>query len=386
MDFQGYRRPKGPPGVRNYVGIISTTSCANDVAWWISQKVKGCAAFLHGQGCCQTKPDLDLATRTLISLGWNPNLSGVLVVSLGCESLLADVICDGIAQSGKPVAKVVIQQIGGAATAVKQGSRLARGMGRDAARMTMETFSGSELMVGVKCGASDTTSGLTANPAAGAACDLLIDNGGTCVFGETTEFIGAEHILARRAATEEVAGRIYGIVARMEKRALATGYDMRGGQPTSGNIAGGISTIEEKSLGAIVKAGTKTVQDVLEYGERPNGKGLFIVDTPGREPEFLTALAAAGAQVIVFTTGLGAPQGFPFVPVIKVTGNPSTYGRLSEHMDMFVGFEQEASFETERAGRAIFDQVMAVASGASTKAEIAKYGNFPNIFSIGPIL
>jgi altronate dehydratase large subunit len=386
MDFQGYRRPKGPPGARNYVGIISTTSCANDVAWWITQKVKGSAAFLHGQGCCQTKPDLDVATRTLISLGWNPNLSAVLVVSLGCESLLADSICEGIAQSGKPVAKVVIQQIGGAAAAVGQGSRLARRMARDAARMAREVFSGSELVLGVKCGASDTTSGLTANPAAGAACDLLIDGGGTCIFGETTEFIGAEHILARRAASEEVAGRIYEIVSRMEKRALATGYDMRGGQPTSGNIAGGISTIEEKSLGAIVKAGTKTIQGVLEYGERPNGKGLFIVDTPGREPEFLTALAAAGAQVIVFTTGLGAPQGFPFVPVIKVTGNPSTYNRLLEHMDLFVGFEQEASFETERAAQAIFDQVTAVASGTPTKAEIAKYGNFPNIFSVGPVL
>ena len=386
MTFSGYRRPKGPPGVRNHVAVISVVSCANDVAWWVSQKVKGCAAFLHGQGCCQTKPDLDLAARTLISLGWNPNVAAVLLVSLGCESLSADSIADGIARSGKPVEKLVIQQTGGATAAIEQGCRLTRRMVSKASKIVREPFPYSELMLGVKCGASDTTSGLTANPATGEACDLLIDNGGTCVFGETTEFIGAEHILARRAISKEVADRIYEIVARMEKRAMATGYDMRGGQPTSGNIAGGLTTIEEKSLGAIVKAGTKPIQGVLEYGERPEGNGLFIVDTPGREPEFLTALAAAGAQVIAFTTGLGAPQGFPFVPVIKITGNPGTYDRLREHMDMLAGFGKEGTFDVKQSAMAIFDEVLAVASGRMTKAEISKYGNFPNIFSIGPVL
>ena len=242
------------------------------------------------------------------------------------------------------------------------------------------------MMLGVKCGASDTTSGLTANPAVGATCDLLIDRGGTCVFGETTEFIGAEHILVRRAASPRVAARINEIVGRMERRAVAMGSDMRGGQPTSGNIAGGLTTIEEKSLGAIVKAGTRPIQDVLEYGDRPRGKGLFIVDTPGREPEFLTALAAAGAQVVAFTTGLGAPQGFPFVPVIKITGNPGTYQNLSEHIDAFVDLGNKPSFQSRQAGEALFDRVLEVASGAPTKAEIARYGNFPNIFSIGPVL
>ena len=241
-------------------------------------------------------------------------------------------------------------------------------------------------MLGVKCGASDTTSGLTANPAVGAACDVLIDQGGTCIFGETTEFIGAEHILARRAVSKHVADRIYEIVARIERRAMATGYDMRGGQPTSGNIAGGLTTIEEKSLGAIIKAGTKPIRGVLEYGQRPTGNGLFIVDTPGREPEFLTALAAAGAQIIAFTTGLGAPQGFPFVPVLKITGNADTFDRLREHMDMLVDPVHEEASDTTRSGQAIFGQVLAVASGQLTRAEITKYGSFPNIFSIGPVL
>jgi len=386
VSFLGYRRQNGSVGTRNYIGIISTVTCANDVTWWISQQVKGCTPFLHGQGCGQTKPDLDQVTRTLISLGWNPNLAGVLVVSLGCESVLVDEIADGIAKSGKPVKKVVIQKAGGAIAALSQGSRLAQTMVADASKMKREVFPDSELILGVKCGASDTTSGLTSNPAAGAACDLLIDNGGTCIFGETTEFMGAEHILTRRAATPQVANKIMDIVARMEKRAISMGFDMRGGQPTTGNIAGGLTTIEEKSLGAIVKGGTKPIQEVYEYGERPQGKGLFIVDTPGREPEFLTALAAAGAQVIIFSTGLGAPQGFPFVPVIKVTGNPITYERLPDHLDVFVGLMDKAGSGIAQAGQTLYQEVLAVASGKQTKAEIINYGNFPNIFTVGPVI
>lgn len=384
MSFQGYRRQDGSVGTRNYVGIISTVSCANDVVWWISQEVKGSVPFVHGQGCAQTQPDLDQVTRTLISLGWNPNLAGVLIVSLGCESVLADQIAADIADSGKPVEMVVIQKIGGAKAAVARGSSLAQAMVAKASKLRREEFADSELVLGVKCGASDTTSGLAANPAAGATCDLLIDNGGTCIFGETTEFIGAEHILVRRAATHQVAEKIMNIVARTEKRAIAMGFDMRGGQPTTGNIAGGLTTIEEKSLGAIVKGGSRPIQEVYEYGERPQGKGLFIVDTPGREPEFLTALAAAGAQVIVFTTGLGAPQGFPFIPVIKVTANPVTYERLSDHLDMLVNLTGHTDFA--ETGRALYQEIIEVASGKQTKAEILNYGNFPNIFTIGPII
>jgi len=323
-------------------------------------------------------------TRTLISLGWNPNLAGVLIVSLGCESVLADQIAAGIADSGKPVEMVVIQKIGGAKAAVARGSSLAQAMVAKASKLSREEFADSELVLGVKCGASDTTSGLATNPAAGATCDLLIDNGGTCIFGETTEFMGAEHILVRRAATHQVAEKIMSIVARMEKRAIAMGFDMRSGQPTTGNIAGGLTTIEEKSLGAIVKGGSRPIQEVYEYGERPQGKGLFIVDTPGREPEFLTALAAAGAQVVVFTTGLGAPQGFPFIPVIKVTANPATYERLPDHLDMLVSLTGHTDFA--ETGRTLYQEIIEVASGKQTKAEISNYGNFPNIFTIGPII
>ena len=161
---------------------------------------------------------------------------------------------------------------------------------------------------------------------------------------------------------------------------------MRGGQPTAGNIAGGLTTIEEKSLGAIVKGGTKPIQDVYEYGERIQGKGLFIVDTPGREPEFLTALAAAGAQIILFSTGLGVPQGFPFVPVIKITGNPVTFKRLPDHIDILVELTRGKGTGLQATGQRLYQEVLEVASGKQTKAEILGYGIFSGLYTIGPII
>jgi altronate dehydratase large subunit len=386
VTFLGFRRGNGSAGTRNEVGIISTVTCANDVSFWISERVHGTATFLHGQGCAGTQPDLQQTTRTLISLGWNPNLAAVLLVSLGCESVLVDEIAQGIAASGKPVDQVVIQKVGGATKAVSMGVEIAQRLAAEAGRLRRQECPDSELVLGIKCGASDTTQGLIANPVAGAACDRLVDSGGTCVFGETTEFMGAEHILVRRAVSPAVGQKILDIVARMEKRATAMGFDMRGGQPTTGNIAGGLTTIEEKSLGAISKGGSRPIRDVLEYGDRPTGTGLYIVDTPGREPEHLTALAAAQAQVVVFTTGLGAPQGFPFVPVIKVTGNPDTHKNLAEHIDLFVDPRGKSVAGIQCAGEALYQEILAVASGKATKAEALHYGGFPNIFTIGPVI
>jgi altronate dehydratase large subunit len=220
----------------------------------------------------------------------------------------------------------------------------------------------------------------------GAACDIIVEKGGTCVFGETTEFLGAEHLLAARAVNKQVADRILMIVDRLEKRVIASGGDMRGGNPSAGNIAGGLTTIEEKSLGAISKGGTKPIQGVYEYGERVQGRGLFIIDSPGREPDFLTGLAAAGVQVVLFSTGLGVPQGFPFLPVLKITGNPLTFRRLPDHVDMLVDLESKTGQGIREAGQRIFDEVLSIASGKQTKAEILGYGMFPGLWTQGPII
>jgi altronate dehydratase large subunit len=386
MSFLGFPRPDGQVGIRNHIGIISTVICANDVTLKIAQQVDGAVAFLHDQGCCQTPIDLNQVTKTLINLGKNPNLAGVLLVSLGCESVLLEEIRKETATSGKPVKTLSIQKIGGMLPAIAEGCRIAQGMVIAASAIRRETFDDSHLSVGVKCGASDTTSGLISNPAAGAAFDLICDHGGTCVFGETTEFLGAEHILMRRAANPGVAKKIEKIVTRMEKRAEMMGVDMRGGQPTTGNIKGGLTTIEEKSLGAIVKGGTRPIKDVYEYGDQITRKGLFVMDSPGREPEFLSGIAATGVQLIIFSTGIGAPQGFPFVPVLKISGNPQTQRCLADHIDKVIQLPEKGADSLAQAGQDLFDEIKAIASGKKTKAEVLGYGQFSNIFTVGPVI
>ena len=382
MSFLGYRRADGTVGVRNHVGIVSTVTCANDVAKWISDSVPGTVSFTHQQGCGNPGPDMAHVHRTLSGLGANPNLGAVLLVSLGCEGPV-DHIQQAIARTGKPVERVVIQEIGGASKAFQEGSRIAREMLTTISELQREEVDDSNLLIGIKCGASDTTQGIAANPAVGAMCDLVVQAGGTCVFGETPEMLGTEHILCRRAATEAVGQRIYDIVEDVEKRAAILGVDIRGANPSRGNIAGGLTTIEEKSLGAIVKGGTTTIQGVLIHGERPPGKGLFILDGPGQEPKAVTALAAAGAQIIVFATGLGAPQGFPFVPVVKVTANPRTAEHLSEHIDILVDIFGDASLET--LGAQLYQETLKVASGRQTKAEALNYGAYPDIWTTGSV-
>ena len=244
----------------------------------------------------------------------------------------------------------------------------------------------NELVLGLKCGSSDTTSGLAPNPALGIASDLIVESGGTSILGEVTEFIGAEHLLAQHAKDQQIARQILELVQSMEERAKSVGVDIRGGQPTGGNIKGGLTTIEEKSLGAIAKAGNSIIQAVYKYGETPKIKGLVVMDSPGREPELLTGLAAAGATVIAFTTGRGAPQGFPFVPVIKITGNKLTWEKLQDHMDLDVSSIMEGVKTLPEAGKQIYQEIIEVASGKLTKAEISGYNKAMDIYMVGPVI
>jgi len=386
MEFLGYKRANGRVGTRNYVGIISTVVCANEVADGIARQVKGTAAFMHQQGCCQTPVDIKRVTDALVGLGRNPNLAAVLYVSLGCESIVVDEVVQAVTEVGKRVETVVIQEIGGAARSIAQGVLLAQDMAQESSKLERIPCPVGDLVLGLKCGSSDTTSGLAPNPALGAASDLIVEAGGTSILGEVTEFIGAEHLLAQHAKDQRVGQQILDVVHRMEDRAKSVGTDIRGGQPTGGNIKGGLSTIEEKSLGAIAKAGNAPIQAVYEYGVVPQVRGLVVMDSPGREPEILTGLAAAGCNIIAFTTGRGAPQGFPFVPVVKITGNPVTWDRLRDHMDMNVGAIMEGEETLPKAGERIFNEIIEVASGKLTKAEISGYTKAMDIYTVGPVI
>ncbi len=386
MSFHGYVRPDGSVGVRNYVAVIPSVVCANEVAEDICHQTMGTQAILHHQGCCQTPPDLERITEALIGLGKNPNAGAVLIVSLGCEGVDTDRMEAEIRATGKPVERVNIQEIGGMSKAIQRGVDLAQKLYIKISGIQRTEVPLSSLSMGIKCGASDTTSGVASNPVIGYITDRLVDEGGTVVFGETTEFIGAEHILQRRARTPEVAKDIKRIVDEMEARAKAVGVDMRRGQPTPGNIEGGLSTIEEKSLGAIVKSGTRTIEGVLPYTGIPSHKGLWIKDTPGREIEVLTAMAIAGASVICFSTGRGAPQGFPLVPVVKICGNPITFERMENDMDINAGKIVTGESSLAEVGQEAFDKLLRVAYGESSKGEAIRYTRSLDIYCLGPVI
>lgn len=384
---EGYRREDGSVGVRDYLAVIPTVGCVNVAAMKIAEAVEGARPFLHHQGCTQLSPDLDRVSTVLAGLGNNPNVRAVLLVSLGCESVSAESIREAIAPH-KPVELVRLQELGGLTATVETGIERAEALLSKTEPERVE-LDARDLTIGIKCGASDTTSGLASNPAIGRAIDGFVDAGATVIFGETTEVMGAEHVLSKRAADEGVASEIVEKVQAMEGRADACGVDMRGSQPTSGNIAGGLTTIEDKSLGAIVKSGTRQIEGVLEYAERPEKAGLYFMDSPGRELEFLTGPAAAGAQIILFSTGVGAPQGFPLAPVIKVTGNSNTADHLAEHVDLDVSAVLEGGEDLDAAGRRVTDTVWAVAGGEPVAAERLGYddaGTNSAIYVTGPTI
>jgi altronate dehydratase large subunit len=382
--FLGYRRPGGRVGTRNYLALIPTVFCANEVVARIAKKFKRARPLLHHQGCAQLKPDVDRVTQTLIGLGTNPNVGAVLLVGLGCESVSLQEVYRGIRDRGQKVEKVVIQEAGGMKKAIQRGTELTARLDQGLTKMERKPVPAAQLVMGIKCGSSDASSGLVSNPAVGGASDLLLAQGGSVIFGETTEFLGAEHLLARRAVNGEVAARIFEIVTRMEDRVKAAGVDMRGSNPTPGNIQGGLTTIEEKSLGAICKSGSMPIDGVLEYGQTIPGKGLFILDSPGREAEIMTGLSAAGANVIVFSTGGGAPQGYPIVPVLKVAGNPAKVRVMKDHIDLDASGVLSGKTTLEEAGQKIYDALLAVGSGKKVKAETLRYDQTVEIYTTGP--
>lgn len=386
MEFLGYERENGQVGVRNYLAIIPTVGCVNELASKISEKVEDAKVLLHHQGCTHLPYGLEFVTRTLTGFGENPNVAAVLLVSLGCEGVQSEMLAKEIAKSKKPVERVTLYEEGGFTKTLKKGLTIAREMASYVSEFKRESFDLNRLRIGIKCGSSDATSGIVSNPAVGRAMDFVMGGGGTVIFGETAEIIGAEHILVKKVKNKEVAERLLSITKAVEEEVEGFGANFRGSNPTPGNIRGGITTIEEKSLGAIAKGGIGTIQDVLNYGEAPRGHGLYVMDTPGREMECLSGLVAAGSQIIVFSTGLGAPQGFPITPVIKVSGNPKTCERLREHIDVDVSRVLDGRMSHDEAGEKIFKFLVKVASGKRTKAEKLGYDKFIDIYAPGPLL
>ncbi|ABY95314.1 UxaA family hydrolase [Thermoanaerobacter sp. CM-CNRG TB177] len=377
MKIMGYVRPDGRVGIRNHILIIPSSVCASEVAMRIASHVEGAVALANQHGCCQIGADLELTAKTLVGLGKNPNVAAALVVGLGCEGVPTEKVAEEIAATGKRVEYIIIQDCGGTLKAEEIGTRIARQMAQEAALLKREEVDISNLILAVECGGSDTTSGLASNPVAGYVSDKLIELGGTSMFSETTEIIGAEHLLAKRAVSREVADKLLEIVRRCEEKAKTMGVDMRGGQPTPGNIEGGISTIEEKSMGAIYKGGTKPIQGILDYAEPPAEKGgLYIMDTPGQDIESITGMTAGGAQVVIFTTGRGTPTGSPIAPVIKITANPDTYKKMEDNIDFNAGTIVQGDETIREAGERLFKEMIEVVNGKLTKAEVLKHREF----------
>lgn len=371
MTFYGYRRPDGRVGVRNRVLILPASVCASDTARIIAQQVEGAVSFNNQQGCSQVGPDQQFTMDVMAGYAANPNIYGTVVVSLGCENCQMDLVTAAIRErTNKPMEQVIIQEAGGTLKAVETAVRYAKQMVAEAALLQKEEFPLSELIVGTECGGSDPTSGLAANPAIGAMSDLVVKAGGTSILSETSEFIGAEHILARRAANKEVHDRIYEITTRFENHFHAVGEDVRAGNPSPGNKAGGITTLEEKSLGCIHKGGHSTINAVYDYAKQVKSKqGLVIMDTPGNDPASVAAMVAGGAQVVVFSSGRGSPVGHPIVPVVKITGNKLTFAAMEDNIDFSAAPLIYGEKTVEELGEDLLKMVIETACGKQTKAE-----------------
>ncbi|GAB3628802.1 D-galactarate dehydratase [Pandoraea terrae] len=365
--FLGYRRANGTVGVRNWVAIISVMDNCNPVTRTIASAVDGTipvtTLFVRGQ----YGADLDFAYESLAGLGRNPNIAAVLVV--GLEESSTEDVASRIRDTGKPVDTVHLQPHG-TIHCIAEGTRKALRLSIAASSLRREPCPMSELIVGVECGGSDTTSGLSCNPTIGRMADRLIAEGGTVIISETSEFIGAEHLFAARAADETVRAAFVDAVRKMEHAAIVRGVDMRESQPSPDNKRGGLTTVEEKALGAMAKAGSTPLVGVLRYGEAPRRKGLHFMDAPAAAVENLTALAAGGCQLTFFGTGVGNPIGNMVAPTVKVCGNIHTLQTMADNIDFDASGILEQGMKISDLGDRLYDYATDVASGTRLASEV----------------
>jgi altronate hydrolase len=393
VKFLGYRRRDGRVGTRNFVLIVPTSMCASHEAQQISTiaeftlynrdkfpNVDGVVAIPHNKGCgCQDGSTIDVMLRTLSNYADHPNVGGVILMDLGCEKTnLAQVeryLLKREKSFDKPVAKIGIQEVGGTQAAIQQGLKEVEQMLPEVNLIKREECSVSELVLGVKCGGSDGFSGISANPSLGRAADLLVRSGGTVLITEVPEFCGAEHLLANRAKDVETGRAVYRLVDWYKEYASKFGAVLNN-NPSPGNIAGGLLNITIKSLGAVAKAGTTRVEGVVEYAETPKHHGLNLMQGPGYDQESTPGLVAAGATVVVFTTGRGTTIGNAIAPVIKLASNTPVFERMRNDLDLSAGGVIDGTETIDEVGRRVFDEICRVASGAQAKAEEHKHREF----------
>lgn len=366
--FWGYQRPDGTAGIRNLVAVISVMDTCNPVTRAVAQAVKGTVylpgSFIRGQ----LGRDRAITLKVTAGLCLNPNIAGVVVI--GLEPTTTRELANLIAPSGKPVETVDIQMAGGTINSIAQGTRAAMRLVRESTRQVRKRFPLSMLTLGLECGGSDTTSGLASNPSIGVVADKVIAVGGKAVISETSEFFGAEHLFAERAADESIKKQFLDEIRSAEQEIIKQGVDLRGSNPTPDNIRGGLTTIEEKALGAMAKSGGSPLVGVLGYGDAPRKAGLHFMNGPAPAVESITGLAAAGCQLGMFSTGVGNPIGHPVMTVIKVSGNRNTIDTFSDNVDFDVSAVLERNEAISAAGIRLFDYAVSVCCGEFTTSEL----------------
>jgi altronate dehydratase large subunit len=373
--FQGYRRANGSIGVRNHVIVINTIGELAGLTKKLAHLVPGVVPVVQQGGQAQYPEDLRQTIRTLKGTAGHPNVSAALLLGMG-NGDLAEEIVQLLREEDHYIHAIHFCKDKSISGVLKEGKLwLEEALERSKGEKT-ETADITELVIGLECGGSDAWSGVTANPAIGVCSDAIVKDGGTSILAETTEAIGAEHILANRAVSPEVGEEFLKIVKNYEERIKDTGEDIRSANPTPGNMAGGLTTLEEKSLGCIKKGGNSTLMEVVNYAEASTKKGFIFMDTPGYDVESVAGLAAGGAQIILFSTGKGSPTGSPIVPVIKIGTNPKVYEIMSEHIDVNAGKIIEGLNTIEEIGEEIYEKVLSTANGSLTAAEKHKNQEF----------
>nr|WP_319472981.1 UxaA family hydrolase [uncultured Sphaerochaeta sp.] len=371
MEFLGYKRAEGRAGVRNHVLILPTCGCSSETARIVASQVQGSINVIINTGCADVEANTELTQRVLTGFALHPNVYAVVIIGLGCETVGHEELLKKLEiETSKPIVSFGIQEQGGTARTIAKAVTAARALVSEASSQSRVPCPISDLLLGLECGGSDATSGIAANPALGEVCDTLIDLGASTMLSETIEFIGAEHILANRAINKEVHNQIIQICRAYEEHLAAAGQDCRAGQPTPGNKEGGLSTLEEKSLGCIKKGGTRPIVEVLQEGVRPTKSGSLIMDTPGYDVASVTMMVAGGCQLVAFTTGRGTPTGIALAPVLKITGNRETYHHMEDNMDVDVSGITEGEYSISGGAERIFSAIVESANGRMTKAEV----------------